>query len=257
MIYFLIMLIIFLKNISINELNILRIVINMAIYAISDLHLSVSGEKPMDVFDGWDNYVDKLKHNWQNTVLSSDTVVIAGDISWAMKLEESIDDFKFIDLLPGKKIILKGNHDYWWSTVNKVKNFFEANAINSISILHNSSIEVEGICICGTRGWLYNSGTDNDMKILSREAGRLTRSIDIAFKMGFEPIVFLHYPPVYGNSESEEIINILVERNIKKCYYGHIHGGRFSNKLVTGQYKGVELSLISCDYLNFCPKFVY
>lgn len=228
----------------------------MAIYAISDLHLSISGNKPMDIFKGWDNYVDKLRQNWQNMIRNDDTVVIAGDISWAMRLEDSFEDFKFIDLLPGKKVILKGNHDYWWSTVNKIEKFFQANSINSISVLHNSAIEVEKVCICGTRGWLYNSGTDNDIKVLARESGRLERSIDIAIEKGLEPIVFLHYPPVYGTSESKEIINILVERNIKKCYYGHIHGGKFSNKLVIGKYKGIDLNIISCDYLNFCPKFI-
>lgn len=228
----------------------------MAIYAISDLHLSIGGEKPMDVFKGWDNYVNRLEQNWGNLVSDDDTVVIAGDISWAMKMEESLQDFKFIDSLPGRKIILRGNHDYWWSTVNKITNFFKANCINSIEILHNCAVEAEDKWICGTRGWLYNSEAEDDIKISNREVGRLLRSIDDAEKAGGEPVVFLHYPPVYGSSESEDIVNILVERNIKRCYYGHIHGGKFSNKLVTGLYKGIELNLISCDYLDFCPKLV-
>lgn len=228
----------------------------MSIYAIADLHLSLGVQKPMDVFKGWDNYVKKLQLNWEKTVKDSDTVVIAGDISWALKLEESQEDFKFIDVLPGKKIILKGNHDYWWSSVKKITEFFESRGIKSISLLHNSAISVENVCICGTRGWLYNSETENDKKVLMREAGRLERSIDIAIKQGLEPIVFLHYPPIYGERESSEIINILVERNIKKCYYGHIHGGKFSTKLKTGLYKGVSLELIACDYLGFCPKLI-
>lgn len=228
----------------------------MSIYAISDLHLSLGTEKPMDIFKGWDNYVDKLKLNWQNMVGDSDTVVIAGDISWAMTLEESLNDFRFLDVLPGKKIILKGNHDYWWATVKKVEEFFKKHQINSISLLHNSGVEVEDVCICGTRGWLYNSGTESDLKVLKREAGRLERSLDVADKAKRQPLVFLHYPPVYGACESEDIINILVERNIDTCYYGHIHGGKFSKKLKTGLYKGVNLEIISCDYLDFCPKCI-
>lgn len=228
----------------------------MSIYAISDLHLSLGTEKPMDIFKGWHNYVDKLKSNWQNTVNNSDTVVIAGDISWAMRLEESINDFKFLEELPGKKIILKGNHDYWWSTAKKIENFFAENTIKSISLLHNSAIEVEGVCICGTRGWLYNSGTDSDKKVLFREVGRLERSLNIARDKNLAPVVFLHYPPAYGDCKSEEIINILVERKINTCYYGHIHGGKFSKKLITGEYNGINLELISCDYLDFCPKLV-
>lgn len=226
----------------------------MSIYAISDLHLSLGSEKPMDIFRGWDNYVDKIKTNWQNTVKDSDTVVIAGDISWAMKLEESLKDLEFLESLPGKKILLKGNHDYWWSTAKKINDFFVQNGIDSISLLHNSAIEVEGVCVCGARGWLYNSETDSDKKVLLREAQRLGRSIDVAESKKLKPFVFLHYPPVYGNCESVEIINILVERKIDTCYYGHIHGGKFSKKLITGEYKGISLELISCDYLDFCPK---
>lgn len=228
----------------------------MSIYAIADLHLSLGTQKPMDVFKGWDNYVEKLRQNWEKVVKNSDTVVVAGDISWALKLEDSIEDFKFLESLPGKKIILKGNHDYWWSTAKKINDFFNENGIKSVSLLHNSAIFVENTCVCGTRGWLYNSEASGDKKILLRECGRLERSIKIAEDQGFEPLVFLHYPPVYGEKESSEIINILVERNIKKCYYGHIHGGKFSTKLKTGMYKGVSLELIACDYLDFCPKLV-
>lgn len=228
----------------------------MSIYAIADLHLSLGTQKPMDVFKGWDNYVEKLKANWQKTVKNSDTVVIAGDISWALKLEDTIEDFKFLESLPGTKIILKGNHDYWWSTAKKINDFFEENGIKSICLLHNSAIVAEDMCVCGTRGWLYNSEAESDKKVLLRECGRLERSIDIAIKQKLEPLVFLHYPPAYGEKESNEIINILVERNIKKCYYGHIHGGKFSTKLKTGMYKGINLELIACDYLDFCPKLI-
>ena len=228
----------------------------MSIYAISDLHLSLGTEKPMDVFKGWNNYVEKLELNWREKVKNEDTVVIAGDISWALKLDEAERDFKFIESLPGKKIILKGNHDYWWSSTKKINEFFEKNRIKSVSILHNSAVSVENLCICGTRGWLYDSKEESDKKILLREVGRLERSIDSCDNEELTKVVFLHYPPVYGEKESGEIINILVERNIKKCYYGHIHGGKSSKNLKTGEYKGVNLELIACDYLDFCPKLI-
>lgn len=228
----------------------------MSLYAISDLHLSLGSEKPMDIFSGWDNYVCKIEQNWKRVVKDTDYVVIAGDISWAMRLEEAVKDFSFIESLPGKKIIIKGNHDYWWSTVKKIEDFLSANSFSSISVLLNSAQVVEDVCICGTRGWLYKSGSQNDKKILLRESGRLKRSLDIAEKSGLEPIVFMHYPPVFGSDESSEIMDIMIERNIKRCYYGHIHGGKLVRKLVTGKYKGIELHLIACDYIDFSPILV-
>ena len=228
----------------------------MSIYAISDLHLSLGTNKPMDVFKGWNNYVEKLKKNWNEKISDEDTVVIAGDISWGMNFEESYEDFKFIDSLPGKKILIKGNHDYWWSTKNKIENFLKNNNFNSISIVHNSAIPIGNYCICGTRGWTRSFESKSDNKIYLREIGRLKASLDEAEKYGGEPLVFFHYPPVYNFEESEEIINILIERKVKKCYYGHIHGSGADKKVKLGNYKGMEFRLISCDYLNFCPEFV-
>ncbi len=228
----------------------------MALYTIADLHLSFGSEKPMDVFSGWDNYVDRLKKNWESKVKERDVVVIAGDVSWAMKLEEAKKDFLFIDSLPGKKIIIKGNHDYWWSTVKKIEKFLEDIGCKTISVLQNSAVRYKNYCICGTRGWLCNSESDEDKKILLREVGRLNKSIDVAEKNKLIPIVFLHYPPVYKGEECKEIMDILIARNVKKCYYGHVHGNRAVKRVVTGEYKGIEFNLISCDYINFSPVLV-
>ena len=228
----------------------------MSVYGIADLHLSFGVDKSMDVFAGWGDYVNKIEENWKATVKSEDTVIIAGDISWALKLEESQKDLEFINVLPGKKILIKGNHDYWWSTKAKINNFLKENSFGTISVLFNDAYPVENICICGTRGWMYNSEGNEDEKILSREVGRLRCSLDMAQKYGLEPVVFLHYPPVYGNDESEEIINLLIERKVKKCYYGHIHGNVYKRNIVEGDYKGICFKLISCDYINFCPVLV-
>lgn len=228
----------------------------MSVYAIADLHLSFGVNKSMDVFAGWGDYVKKIEESWKATVRDTDTVVIAGDISWAMKIEESKKDFEFINNLPGKKILIKGNHDYWWSTKAKINNFLKENSFDTISILFNDAYPAENICVCGTRGWMYNSESDEDEKILSREVGRLRCSLDMAKKHNLEPVVFLHYPPVYGDKESEEIMNLLIERKVKKCYYGHIHGNVSKRNIVEGDYKGICFKLISCDYINFCPVLV-
>ncbi|MEG1993906.1 MAG: metallophosphoesterase, partial [Oscillospiraceae bacterium] len=173
----------------------------MALYAIGDTHLSLSCDKPMDIFGGWDGYVEKLKENWQNVVKQEDTVVIPGDISWGMSLNDSLKDFEFIHKLNGKKLILKGNHDYWWSTKNKMDKFLLENGLTSIKIIHNNSEFAEGVNICGTRGWIFEKGEAFDQKILAREAGRLEASIKDAQKSHPEApiIVFLHYPPIYCN----------------------------------------------------------
>ncbi len=228
----------------------------MSIFAISDLHLSFGVDKPMDIFKGWSNYIEKLKRNWTSVVELDDTVVIAGDISWALKLENSKEDFRFIDSLPGKKILIKGNHDYWWGTKAKMDKFFKSNFFNTLSILLNNAYEVEGLAICGTRGWICDNCEDKDKKILEREVCRLQASIDCANKQGLEPIVFLHYPPVYDSCECKEIMNVLISNRVKKCYYGHLHGKAVHNKAIIGNYKGVDLNLISCDYLNFMPMCI-
>lgn len=228
----------------------------MSIFCIADLHLSLFVSKPMDIFKGWENYVDKLEKNWKNTVSGDDTVVIAGDISWAITLKDAYEDFKFLNDLPGKKIILRGNHDYWWSTATKVKNFFAENKFDNLSVLFNSAVECEGRWLCGTRGWINNSDEDQNIKILNREIHRFEMSVNETKPDGKEIVAFMHYPPVYNGTECEEIMNIMIERNIKKCYYGHIHGIDAAKKAVVGNYKGIDFHLVSCDYAGFCPVLV-
>ncbi len=227
----------------------------MAVYTIADLHLSFSTDKPMDVFKGWDNYTDRLYSNWQKLVTQNDTVVIAGDISWAMDIKDTLKDFDFINKLNGKKIFLKGNHDYWWTTKSKMEKFLAQNGFDTISILHNNYYVADGIALCGSRGWFYDAETDADMKVLRREVGRLRMSIEPAVKAGFDPIVFLHYPPVFNNMECMEILDVLREYNIRRCFYGHIHGDGAKRAFI-GEYEGISFRLISCDYLRFMPLSV-
>lgn len=228
----------------------------MALFAIADLHLSLGENKPMDIFAGWNDYVDRLENNWKSIITDNDTVVIAGDISWAMKLEETYVDFKFINDLPGKKIFLKGNHDYWWGTKSKTDSFLHSNGLDSISILFNNSYVCGDFAVCGTRGWFLENDTPEDIKVLRREVGRLTASVKSAVESGKEPVVFLHYPPVYNGTECKEIVEVLEKYNIKKCYYGHIHGHRNMKYAFEGNYKGIEFKLISCDKLSFTPILV-
>jgi predicted phosphohydrolase len=225
------------------------------LFAIADLHLSLGTEKPMDIFSGWENYVGHIENNWKKTVSDQDSVVIAGDISWAMSLDEAKKDFAFINSLPGEKIILKGNHDFWWCSLKKIKSFLKENNFSTIKILQNSSIETQGACICGTRGWNCESKNEQDKKISIRESERLKLSFESAKNSKLEKIVFLHYPPVYGKCESK-LLDIIIENKIKKCYYGHVHGKSAYEKVITGEYQGVNLFFISCDFLKFCPKQV-
>lgn len=228
----------------------------MSLFAIADLHLSLGEDKPMDIFAGWNDYVNRLNDNWRKIVTDNDTVVIGGDISWAMKLEEAYTDFKWIDELTGNKIFLKGNHDYWWGTKSKIEKFLLINNLNSIKILFNNSYICDDYAICGTRGWFLENDTKEDIKVLNREVGRLRASIESAIRTGKEPVVFLHYPPYYYNTESKEIMDVLVEYGIKKCYYGHIHGTKNIRNAFEGNYRGVDLKLISCDSLAFIPLLI-
>lgn len=229
----------------------------MSLYAIADLHLSLGTDKPMDIFGGWDNYIERLDKNWRSTVKSEDTVVIAGDISWAMRLEQTFKDFSFIESLPGRKIFLKGNHDYWWTTRKKIEAYLKENNFKSISILFNSAEVVENFAVCGTRGWSYDCSTQEDIKILNREVGRLTMSIEQARKLDREVIVFLHYPPVFSGYECTEIMNVLREYKIKKCYYGHIHGKQIGKKAIIGFHNGIDFHMVSSDQVGFVPVLVF
>lgn len=228
----------------------------MSLFAIADLHLSLGTDKPMDIFKGWTDYVVRLKSNWEKLITDNDTVVIGGDISWAMKLEETYEDFKFINALPGKKIFIKGNHDYWWQTKKKIEDYIKQNNFNTISILFNNAYGLDNYAVCGTRGWFYDAEADADKKVINREAGRLRTSIEAAIKTGKEPIAFLHYPPVFQDRECEEIMSVLLEYKIGRCYYGHLHGGGAFKYAVNGNYKGIEMRLVSGDYLGFIPKLL-
>lgn len=227
----------------------------MSLFAIADTHLSLGTDKPMDIFKGWSGYVDKLRENWESTVTDSDTVVIAGDISWGMSLEGALNDFRFIDSLPGQKIILKGNHDYWWTTMRKMETFLNQNEMNTIRFLHNSTITVGDFAVCGSRGWFFDAEESADNKVLLREAGRLRTSINLAKDTGLEPVVFLHYPPITQNMVCEDIYNVLLETGVRRCYYGHLHGPSMTRSINSVR-DGIEFALISCDFLAFAPKLV-
>ncbi len=225
----------------------------MSLFAIGDPHLSFSTDKPMNVFKGWDNYVERFEKNWKNIVTEDDTVVIAGDVSWAMSLKEAKADFEFINSLPGQKIILKGNHDYWWDTKTKMEKFFADNNFDTLHILFNNAYKIGDISVCGTRGWFYDDNTEDKNKVILREAGRLRTSIKAAKELGGTPVVFLHYPPITQLAKCDEIYNVLVENDIEICYYAHLHSYSTRNA-VTGLHEGIKFSLISSDYLEFCPK---
>ena len=224
----------------------------MSIFTISDLHLSLGTNKPMDVF-GWDNYVQRIESNWKRLVKDEDTVVIPGDFSWALKLEESLEDFLFLEKLPGAKLLLKGNHDLWWSTVKKVNEFFEKNNIKTVKLIFNNAVVCEEFAVCGTRGWLFSEAEDNK-KIIAREAGRLRRSLEEAVKTGKTPLVFTHYPVAYGEEHSDELLEILKEFDVKTVYYGHIHGNGFNKSIP--EYDGIKLKLVSSDCMNFVPFLI-
>lgn len=210
----------------------------------------------MDVFQGWSDYVSRLEKNWRALVGPEDTVVIAGDISWAMKLEETEKDFAFLHSLPGQKLLLKGNHDYWWSTRKKIETYLQARGFTTLHIVHNNSVVVGDVAVCGTRGWLYNAESEEDRKIVNREAGRLTASLDDAQRQGAKPVAFLHYPPIYDGAQCDELLDILERRGVDSCYFGHIHGSVAAKRAPQGEYHGIKMVLISCDTVNFTPVLV-
>ena len=229
----------------------------MSIFVIADLHLSFSNDKPMDIFGkNWENHANKIKENWINKVKEEDYVILPGDFSWAMYLEETRLDFGYLNSLPGRKILLKGNHDYWWSTVIKIDNFLKDNNIDNINILYNNSYLIEDKIIVGTRGWNILD-REEDSKMIKRECGRLELSINDGIKKygnNKEIIAFLHYPPLTKeykyHPEKSEFVQIFNKYGIKRCYYGHLHG-KAHNDAVEGEVNGITYKLISADYLNF------
>lgn len=227
----------------------------MALYAIADLHLPLGIDKPMDIFGkAWENYVERLSDNWQSKIKDGDTVVLAGDFSWATYLEQSVRDFEYLNKLNGRKILLKGNHDYWWTTMNKLKEFTAENGFDSISFLQNNSFMYEDIAICGTRGWIHpawdNFGAD-DRKIFDREVQRLELSLKSAADCR-EIYVFTHYPPMSSSREDNEFTEMMKKYTVKKCIYGHLHAASHRNA-VEGLVDGIEYMLVSGDYVGFDP----
>ena len=240
----------------------------MSLYVIADLHLSVAHpDKSMDVFGRrWHDYTEKLNKNWNAVITDEDTVVIPGDISWGLTLADALPDFAFIEKLPGKKLIGKGNHDFWWTTAAKTERFFSEHGMTTMSLLYNNAYAVEDFAICGTRGWYYDPMGDkippetDYQKMTSREAARLQLSIDAANRLcledpGKERLVFLHFPPIWNGQIIPEIVEVLQKNNIKRVFFGHIHGSY--NLPTSFEADGILYSLISADFLNFAPRPIF
>ena len=224
----------------------------MSIYAISDLHLSFNTNKPMDIF-GWNNYEEKISQDWRTNVKEEDLVLLTGDFSWEMKLENTYKDFQFINNLPGKKLLLKGNHDLWWTTLKRMREFLKEKEFNNIDFIYNNSYEFENYIIAGTRGWNLVSENIDDKKIKDRELLRLENSIiDGIRKYGEDKpiIVCMHYPPLLKELKNSEFTKILEKYNVKYCLYGHLHGKSHMN-VFDGNYNNLAYKMVSCDYTGF------
>ena len=224
----------------------------MALYAIGDLHLCLGADKPMDIFGGaWLGYMDKLRQGL-SVIGPDDTTVLLGDLSWALDLAGATEDFRFINAIPGRKIILKGNHDYWWNTVTKFQKFCTENGFENIHILNNNHFEYEGVAICGTRGWFFEEekSGEHDEKVFRRELLRLETSLKSAGDL--PKLVFLHYPPRYKGYECPEILELLKKYQVTACYYGHLHGASHGLAM-EGIWDGVDFRLVSADKLGFQP----
>ena len=226
----------------------------MALYAIGDLHLSFGTNKPMDVFGGaWSGYVEKLVEGL-SVIGPEDTTVLLGDVSWAMNFQQAVEDFSFINNIAGRKLILKGNHDYWWSTVNKFSGFCNENGFTNMQLLHNNCFEYEGVALCGTRGWFFEEDQNgHNEKVYNREMLRLEASLKEGGER--EKFCFLHYPPRYKGYQCPEILALLEQYHVSRCYYGHLHGYS-QNLAMEGDIQGVEYSLVAADYLDFIPRKV-
>ena len=238
----------------------------MSLFVIADLHLDIkNNQKSMEVFGNrWTDYVNKIEKNWKRLVTDDDTVVIPGDVSWALNLNEALYDLQWIDSLPGKKILIKGNHDFWWATVNKMRNFFNENGIKTIDVLNNNAFFAEDYIICGSRGWFTDRSMQNAnqnidySKIINRETIRLRMSLEAAKALqkdsGREILAFLHFPPVWSDFCCDEILDLLNEYNVKRCYFGHIHGSYSSpSSFVYGE---ISFRMISADFIDFIPQIV-
>ena len=224
----------------------------MALYALGDLHLALGADKPMDVFGGkWTGYLDKLRESL-SVLRPEDTLVLVGDFCWALGLEEARAASAFLASYPGRKLLVKGNHDYWWCTAAKFSKFCQENGFENMALLHNNAYFYDDVALCGTRGWFYEEekgGTHNE-KVFRRELCRLEASLQAAGER--TKLCFLHYPPRYKGYECREILELLERYQVRRCFYGHLHGG--SHKLaLEGLWDGVEFRLVSADYRNFRP----
>lgn len=227
----------------------------MALYAIGDLHLCLGAPKPMDIFGGaWTGYMDKLREG-MSVITKDDMVVLLGDLSWALDLEEATADFSWIANIPGRKIILKGNHDYWWCTARKFNVFCEKNGLKNLHLLNNNHFEYDGWAICGTRGWFFEEerGTQHDEKVFKRELLRLEASLKSAGDL--PKMVFLHYPPRYKGYTCEPILELLNRYGVRRCFYGHLHGASHGLAM-EGLWDGIDFRLVSADKLDFKPFLV-
>lgn len=231
----------------------------MALYTLADLHLATATDKPMDVFGGrWQGYTEKIVRNWNALIAPEDTIVLGGDISWGINLAESKSDFALIDSLPGRKIILKGNHDLWWETAAKMHRFLDENGFTTIDFLHNNCFFYEKTALCGTRGWPFEEDFNDphNEKIFNRELIRLEASLKLGAAAEPEEILcFLHYPPLYAAFRCEPVIALLRQYGVKRCIYGHLHAESLKYA-VEGEHEGIEWRLVSGDHVDFTPLFL-
>ena len=239
----------------------------MSLFVMADLHLSSDRSKSMEIFGPrWQDYMEKIQNNWNRIVSPEDTVIVPGDISWSLRLEDALDDFRFLDALNGKKLIGKGNHDFWWSTHSKLRAFWEQNQISSVDILYNNAHRFDNCIVSGTRGWFveenqqHTVGNVEHAKIVNREAIRLRLSLEEAVRLRGDDkdlpiVVFLHFPPVWNDFVCREILNVLHEFEIKTCYFGHIHGAYYAPR--TQNFEGINFTICAADYLNFTPLPVW
>ena len=227
----------------------------MSLYTIADLHLSEAVAKPMDIFGGaWENYREKIIKNFQKTLSPDDILVVVGDVSWGINLNEALPDFKLLSSLPGKKLIIKGNHDLWWETVTKMKRFLFESGISNIDFIYNNCFLYGGTALCGTRGWFFEEDKNgHNEKIFKRELLRLEASLKAARGMHADRIfAFLHYPPLCSNYRCTEILSLMRQYGVSKCFYGHLHGIS-QRQAYEGSIGGIEFRFVSADHINFTP----
>ncbi|MBE6615439.1 MAG: serine/threonine protein phosphatase [Ruminococcaceae bacterium] len=235
----------------------------MSVFSIADLHLSGSVPKSMEVFGRrWTGYTEKIEKRWRAVVTENDTVIVPGDVSWAMTLAEAEADFRFLASLPGRKLLGKGNHDFWWTTLTKMHRHLDTLGISGIDFLYNNAYRVENVIVCGTRGWFVEEGRQISVspvdygKLVAREAIRLELCITEAEKLRTadeEILVYLHFPPVFGSFVCREFVDVLLAHRIRRCFYGHIHGSYLLDPVT--EFEGIRFTIISADYLDFTPLF--